>query len=462
MLNPESAIPLQVVQSALRTGLPFIGVASITLAAGIAAIALWRLRSRERLLLWLGIFALMYAVRLFAENDLFRTAIGMSKNMYGIAVLIVTYIIPIPLALFFCELLGRGWKNSIWIWLWVQVVFAPVAIAVGIVGAQISLIDLANNILIIGAILLILPQTILPGSARPAAAGLKWPLISFGVLALLNNLGFRPARINIEPLGVLILLCGLSYTASRRAVARERKLTEVEQELATARRIQASILPRSAPHFSRLRVATRYEPMTAVAGDFYDFLKTGEDSLAILVADVSGHGVPAALVASMLKVCFASQRHQANDPAKVLSAFNTMLSDVLAGQYVTAGCAVINLSRQAVTYAGAGHPPAFLVRKNGADVMELAENGLFIGPFPHATYTNVSAPFESGDRLLLYTDGIIEATVSDGQPFGREGLREFLLDAGHLEPADFIEQLFVKISSSTQEDDLTVVLAESG
>jgi sigma-B regulation protein RsbU (phosphoserine phosphatase) len=97
------------------------------------------------------------------------------------------------------------------------------------------------------------------------------------------------------------LLAGLGFTASSLTIARERKLVEVEQELATARRIQSSIIPDVAPEIPGLCIATRYRPMTSVAGDFFDFLKTSETSLSILVADVSGHGVPAALVASMLK-----------------------------------------------------------------------------------------------------------------------------------------------------------------
>jgi serine phosphatase RsbU (regulator of sigma subunit) len=201
--------------------------------------------------------------------------------------------------------------------------------------------------------------------------------------------------------------------------------------------------------------------MTAVAGDFYDFLKTGEDSLTILVADVSGHGVPAALVASMLKICFAAQREHARDPARILAAFNAMLRDVLTGQYVTAACAVIDLAAQTVTYAGAGHPPALLLSKNGRDLTHLAENGLFIGPFPQATYSNICVPFQSGDKLLLYTDGIIEATAPDGQQFGHERLTEFLLNTRHLEPADLIEQLFAQVAANPQEDDLTAVLVQN-
>ena len=181
-----------------------------------------------------------------------------------------------------------------------------------------------------------------------------------------------------------------------------------------ARRIQNSIIPESAPNLPGLRLAMRYQPMTSVAGDFFDFLKTSETSLTILVADVSGHGVPAALVASMLKVCFASQRKQAADPANVLAELNMMLRDSLDGQYITAACAAIDFVAHTITYAGAGHPPALLLARNRGEVMQLAENGLFLGPFPTATYSNMTVPFESGDKLLLYTDGILEATGPDG------------------------------------------------
>ena len=459
-MNPQSSIPIDVVQSALRTNLPFIGVASIILSVGVASIVLSRLRSRERSLLWLGIFGLIYAGRLFLLNDLIRSATGANRHVFALAVLYLTYVIPIPYAALSREMLGPGWKRSFSIWLWMEVAFAPIPIAAATLGGQLRWIDLGDNILIIGGTLLILLHIFLRESRDAAARSLRWPVLVCGVLVLLNNVGLRPANIDLEPLGILILLGGLGYAASRRAVTRERKLTEVEQELATARQIQNSILPRSSPHFAALRIATRYQPMTAVAGDFYDFLKSGEDSLTILVADVSGHGVPAALVASMLKICFAAQRDQARDPAKVLAGFNTMLSDVLAGQYVTAACAFVDLSAHTVTYSGAGHPPALLLRKHSSDLVQLAENGLFIGPFPQATYTNISVPFESGDKILLYTDGIIDATAPDGQQFGHERLIEFLLATRNYEPAELVERLFAKITSSVQEDDLTVVLAQ--
>ena len=444
----------------MRADLPFIAIASVIFVAGVAALVLARLRTRHPLLLCLGIFAVLYAVRLFLQNDLIRTATGVSAVQAGNSLLFLTYIIPIPYALFTRQLLGPGWKNSLSVWFWVQVAFAVLAIPIALLAHQSRWTDRANFLFIVGGTLLALLHVVLRrDSPASPATSLKWPLIIFGLFVLLTNLGFKPAGTDVEPFGFSILLTGLAYTASRRAVARERKLTEVEGELATARRIQRSILPRTTPDFPTLHIAAKYVPMTAVAGDFYDFLQTGDDWLTILVADVSGHGVPAALVASMLKICFAAQREKAHDPAQVLSGFNAMLRDVLDGQYVTAACVAIDLAAQTLTYAGAGHPPSLLLRSRSADVLELAQNGLFIGPFPRATYANISVPFERGDKLLLYTDGIIEATVSDGEQFGRERLSRLLLDAQTMAPEDFLDRLFTHIATPAQEDDLTVVLA---
>jgi phosphoserine phosphatase RsbU/P len=200
--------------------------------------------------------------------------------------------------------------------------------------------------------------------------------------------------------------------------------------------------------------------MTAVAGDFYDFLNTTNRLFTILIADVSGHGVPAALVASMLKVCFAAQRDQANNPAGILISLNLMLRNNLGDQYITAACASIDTEERTITYAGAGHPPGLFLRRRAREVVQLAENGLFIGPFPHVTYTNVSVPFDSGDKLLLYTDGIVEARGPGGQEFGRERLERVLLNAADVQPAEFLDSLFRTISGTAQEDDLTAVLAQ--
>jgi len=411
------------VQRALQSGLPSVALATIVMAMGLAASVLSRLRSRDGLLRWFGIFALLYGLRLFIANDLIGAAIGIGSQSLRVAERVITYSIPIPYALFLREWFGAGWKKLISIWLWTQVVFAPLAILTAVIGGYPGPADGANNVLVLAGTSAALLEVWRRSRPEPGGAVLKYSLSVGLICVLLTNLGFRLAGNSVEPAGFLVLLCGLAYSAARHALDREQKLIAVEQELETARRIQASILPSSLPQVKGLRMAARYQPMTAVAGDFYDFMRVDERRLTILVADVSGHGVPAALIASMLKVAFAGQSDHACDPAAILAGLNLALAGLLAGQFVTAACVFIDLDMQAVTYAGAGHPPSLLLQRRTGEVIELAENGLFLGPFRHARYANVTAPFEPGDKLLLYTDGIIEATMHDHQPFGGQRLR---------------------------------------
>jgi sigma-B regulation protein RsbU (phosphoserine phosphatase) len=457
------SIPRQVVYAALRTELPFFAIACIALVGGIAGLLLWRLRSRDRLLLWVGLFSVLYAVRLLVENELVRDVFDATGRGYLRWEFAITYAINIPYVTFARELLGQGWKKIIEIWLWLYVAFAAVAMPVALwLGYPPHWMDQLNSLLVVSGTLLLLAQILLSRSSNPMARSLLWPVLAFGGFVLLENQGFRPGGLSIEPLGFLVLLAGLAWIAVRRALATERKLIDVEQELAMARRIQNAILPHAAPELPKLRITTRYQPMTSVAGDFYDFLTAKDNLVTILVADVSGHGVPAALVASMLKVCFAAQAERATDPAAILADLNRMLRGSLGGQYVTAACAAVDTDAGLVRYAGAGHPPALLLQKQSGSVIELAENGLFLGPFPQASYTNLTVPVQSGDALVLYTDGIIEARLPNGEEFGGERLRQLLLSTSGQSSKDFSEMLFGEIASPEQQDDLTLVLVRFG
>ena len=140
----------------------------------------------------------------------------------------------------------------------------------------------------------------------------------------------------------------------------ERQFETIRHELETAREIQLSILPQDPPQIAGLDIAASYIPMTSVAGDFYDFAVIDDHTVGVLVADVSGHGMPAALIASMLKIAFAAQAGHAGDPVGVLAGLNQALYGKFQVHYVTAAYVVIDTERQTLTYAGAGHPPLLL------------------------------------------------------------------------------------------------------
>ena len=173
-------------------------------------------------------------------------------------------------------------------------------------------------------------------------------------------------------------------------------------------------------------VAARYRPMTAVAGDFYDFVEMGDDRLGVLVADVTGHNIQAALIASMVKVALASQLPHADRPSAVLGGINRVLCGRLAGRYVTAAYLFID-DRAGVVYATAGHPPMLHVRRDAAGVRRLEENGVLLGFVEDAVYREAKRIDGRGrDRFLLYTDGLIEAANRQDDMFGIDGVENAL------------------------------------
>jgi sigma-B regulation protein RsbU (phosphoserine phosphatase) len=242
------------------------------------------------------------------------------------------------------------------------------------------------------------------------------------------------------------------------------QLHTIQKELETARQIQLSILPAELPKIEGLDIAARYIPMTSVAGDFYDFIVVDEKRLGILVADVSGHGMPAALIASMLKIALAAQVSQAADPAQVLSGLNQALCGKFQHHYVTAAYLFIDMAKGILTYSAAGHPPMLLWGASSAGVRDVEENGLFLGKFPWATYSSVELPFSPGDWFLLYSDGIPETANHSEVEFGTERFREFLATQQSTSANQFADCLLEELSrwadrgpGEEAEDDVTLV-----
>lgn len=243
-----------------------------------------------------------------------------------------------------------------------------------------------------------------------------------------------------------------------------RQLEAINSELEMARQIQLSILPRETPHLQGLEIEARYLPMSSVAGDFYDFLVIDEKHVGILIADVSGHGLPSALIASMLQTAFAAQALNAADPARVLSGLNQALCGKFRSHYVTAAYLFLDIDKNTVKYAGAAHPPLLLWQSKHGRASECVENGLMLGPFAHSIYSAITFPLEEGDKIVLITDGIIEARDSSDKEFGMERLRQ-IVDSQHSLPVShFADAVLDGLAGWSQEaigpgqsDDITLL-----
>ncbi len=243
-----------------------------------------------------------------------------------------------------------------------------------------------------------------------------------------------------------------------------RQLQAIHHELEMAREIQLSILPRQLPAIEGLEIAARYLPMSTVAGDFYQFLVVDERHVGILMADVSGHGPAAALIASMLRIALANQLACASEPAKVLRGLNDALCGKLGHNFVTAAYVFLDIKKKILRYAGAGHPPLLLWQRSTGRTCEVEENGLFLGQFADENYVAVEIPLESGDRCLLYTDGIPECRNPKQEEFGTGRFMQFMEEKEGFGANEFADALLGRLSGWSeqpqgqgQRDDMTLL-----
>ncbi|MBL8018258.1 MAG: SpoIIE family protein phosphatase [Leptospirales bacterium] len=238
---------------------------------------------------------------------------------------------------------------------------------------------------------------------------------------------------------------------------------EVVAELALARRIQLSLLPARMPQIERVTIAARYEPMATIGGDFYDFYRISDTVLGIMLADVSGHGIPAALVASMVKVAGAEQIALAGNPSFFLTGVNRALT--LEGQFhfVTASMATLDLQRDMLMYANAGHPPLIYLTKDQPP-RRVRPQGRILGVFPDPGLDVEIKSIYPGDRLVFYTDGVIEAAAPGGEEFGLERLEEQVVACRSQSGEEFCNTLLKIIrsweSTASRADDLSIVVVD--
>jgi phosphoserine phosphatase RsbU/P len=472
--TPSLIFPEAEFTSHLRVDLPLVIVGSMIAAIGFGGLAvhIFRRRPRERFLLWFGLFAGPYGIRLLTNTVTFRLAFGEPSRFWQFAGTFVDLGVIVPALLLFQDFYGRGWRSSVRWLIWAYVVFAVTAFTSMVATNRPNLFPAAG----IGTVFL-LPLIILAGRL----AGYRGPrienqrVLSFGVLILFLTFAhdrFVGARllhwgVPTEPYGLFILICCMGYVGTRRLLANERRLASLREEMRAARHIQASILPRTIPEFESFKIAVRYAPMADVAGDFYDFLPTGSGRVGIVVADVAGHGVPAALVASMVKIAVSSQGGDRERPAEVIASLNSTLCHEAQGQYATAVYVYLDEKKRLLCYSSGGHPPPLLWRRATGALLRLNEGGLLLGVRSGEAYPQADFPLQAGDRLLIYTDGLVEAADSEGLEFGDVRLEDFIGKHQNLPVDEFAEHLLQEVlawpgnrNQLGQADDITFVVVD--
>jgi len=435
----------------------FLGAAFTTVGLVAGAFCVLR-RKFDALLVWLALFAILYGGRLWMQSGLLSLLVPDSvffRNLKSS----IDYVVPIP-ALFFFEAAGFLNKGARVIAYTLCGVFLCLVVATFVFGPSLKFLFI-NNVIIIAGLIALIVQSMRGENISRDFVVIRRGLLVFVGFALYDNIvGLFRGGSKTEALGFAVFLATLGYVAARRTIQRDQQLVEIQKELDVARRIQMSILPGEFPNNANFRVAARYVPMTSVAGDFYDFLVSDDRQAGLLIADASGHGVPAALIASMVKIAATSQRGNMADPSKLLKAMNGTLCGITQNQFVTAAYVHLDAEAQELRYSAAAHPPMLLLR--GGEVTPVVENGLMLAAFDFAEYSTAVLPLMTGDRLLLYTDGIVEAEDGKQEEFGQERLCALLRDSaglGHTEAADLLLSS-VQRWSAAQNDDLTLLVCD--
>ncbi len=246
--------------------------------------------------------------------------------------------------------------------------------------------------------------------------------------------GYRPAKIYLVAWGILLL-------------------GAYQHELGLARKIQQSIIPRMTPKINGLVIAAWYKPMESIGGDFYDFHQSGEN-LGFIMADVSGHGVPAALIVSTLKTAFWFQEHNLNLPEKLLLSMNEILKGKAGNEFVTACYGYIDFKNRVLKTSNAGHSDLLIYRQSEGNII-----------FSNPIFGSQEIQLETGDRILLYTDGLFEVSNKSEELFGEERLCNLLKENPQLPALEFGDLLLRAVMNWSKnkeqlDDDIALIVID--
>jgi len=435
----------------------FLGAAFVTVglvAAGFCAVR----RKADALLLWFALFAVLYGTRLWLQSGLLEMIVPHGELFYNMR-WTSNFLVPIPAA-FFCYragFLGRYGRAVTYLLAGIMV-----SLVVGtLIFGRWPGFNVINNVVIIIAVVTVVAWAIRQRATDRDFVIVRTAMLIFAGFALWDNVEpFLGGDRKVEPYGFAVFLTALGYVAARRAIRKEQELGEIQKELDVARKIQLSILPSGFPELPTFRVAARYVPMTSVAGDFYEFLVADQTQAGLLIADVSGHGVPSALIASMVKLAASSQKEHVAHPANLLKGMNSALCGNTQNQFVTAAYVHLDARKKEMKYSAAAHLPMLLLRKG--EVTTVEENGLMLAAFDFADYSTAVYPLLPGDRLVLYTDGIVEAEDAKEEQYGHERLCDVLKQSAGMTPGEVADLILHQVQqwAAKQEDDRTLLICD--
>ena len=237
----------------------------------------------------------------------------------------------------------------------------------------------------------------------------------------------------------------------------------LQREMELASEIQESFLPECCPETAGWEFAIEWRAARGVGGDYYDFIRLGPGRLGLVIADVSDKGVAAALYMAISRTVIRTVALEGNEPDETLRRVNrTLLQDARSGMFVTVFYGILELETGLLTYARAGHNPPILIRNADCAVFSLAAPGVVLGILDEPRIARGDVRLEPGDLLVMYTDGVTEATNGLDEEFGEERLAELLTRGSEHSAESLVRLVDGAVRSFTGErpqfDDLTLLV----
>jgi len=258
-----------------------------------------------------------------------------------------------------------------------------------------------------------------------------------------------------------------SLISMKESIRMQNRFSIIQNELEIATEIQKVIVPQALPDFKNIRFAVKYETSTQVGGDYYDYHIIDDRHIGVLVADVAGHGIPAAIVAAMMQVAFTFYKTEFKDPSILFTKINSVMAKYPHGIFMTACCVYIDLDNKKLYHSNAGHRPLLIWRKDGNEIISDKIYDRPIGIIPESKYSFNEIELHDNDRIILYTDGIIEARNSMREMFGDERLNSLIRNHHHLNGdalldliVDTVKQWAGVTEGKTLEDDITMIIMD--
>jgi serine phosphatase RsbU (regulator of sigma subunit) len=295
----------------------------------------------------------------------------------------------------------------------------------------------------------------------------RQPTLAYEMIRIISHRLAESENLTIRDLREKNLQLTEAYNELKEAQAQIIEKEKLEKELEVARDIQSSILPRILPKNEKFDFGHTFVPVSAVGGDFFDFIPLDENNMGIAVGDVTDHGVPAALFMALTVTLLRAESRRTRSACDTLQSVNRQLLEVNdTGMFVTLLYGILNYETNEFRYARAGHSLPLLLDSNNEFLRLEQESGQPLGLFPDMTIDEQSLILPSNSLLFVYTDGVTEAMNDKDEFFGVERLRQVLKQNGKRSASDICDSVWKSLKDhlgdTPQQDDITLLSMSVG